>query len=87
MENNLTADTLGNLPRGSVLWAHCTPCGRSAELDIQVLIARLGPDFRVNGLRDHLRCSQCGGRAIFRRGYDGAGGYHAGGKNAESNDA
>ncbi len=87
MENRLTSDTLGNLPRGSVLWAHCTPCGRSAELDAQALTERLGTGFRVNDLRDRLRCSQCGKRAIFRRGFDGAGGYHAGGKNAEATDA
>lgn len=87
MANIMAEDTLGNLPRGSVLWAHCDPCRRSAELDIKALAERLGPDFRVTDLRHRLRCSLCGGRAIFRRGYDGAGGYHAVGKNAVSDDA
>lgn len=69
-------DTLGNLPHGSILWAHCDPCRRSTELDIAALIGKLGPDFRVALLRYRLRCSECGRQAIFRRGFDGAGGHH-----------
>ncbi|WP_159107439.1 hypothetical protein [Azospirillum sp. B506] len=40
------------------------------------LIAKLGPDFRVIELRGRVTCRECGRKAMLRRGFDGAGGYH-----------
>lgn len=53
------------------LWASCAAgptCTHFADLDLDRLIARFGPDFDVVArkpeLLDHLRCSRCGSRQV-----------------------
>lgn len=66
----VSIDTLGALvDRGYALWAHCMDreCGRSVELDLPLLVERLGPDYSslAMHLGPRLRCGACGGRAIM----------------------
>lgn len=75
----MSNDTLGDLSPGDFLSARCPSCDRSEALDIPALVARLGPDFEVTDLRDRLRCSQCGRRAMFTRGFDPLWRMHQGG--------
>jgi hypothetical protein len=41
-------------------------CGYHAELDLEVLVRRLGPDHSAmaSKLIPHLRCSRCGSRQV-----------------------
>lgn len=38
----------------------CHQCGHKARIDLQKLIERLGPQYRIGEIRSRLRCSKCG---------------------------
>lgn len=43
--------------------AHCPiPCGHSADIPLDALIARVGPDLETDQLCRRLRCTKCGHR-------------------------
>lgn len=45
--------------------AHCpTPCGHSAEIPLDALIARVGPDLQTDELCRRLRCVKCGRKGV-----------------------
>lgn len=67
----ISVDTLGKLRDGGyTITAYCLGrhCRRSARLDLDALIVRLGYDFVVVGdpppLVAKLRCSACGGKDL-----------------------
>lgn len=67
------------------IFAICKSCGRSAPMDRQALVARLGPDFKpgddLKRFGAALRCSDCaqkGADVEFRSGvggWDGSGAH------------
>lgn len=69
MGGTSTISTLGDLVRvGYRLWAHCgrRECGHRADLDLEALVERLGPQhsYLAPDLVPRLRCGTCGGREI-----------------------
>lgn len=49
---------------GYLIWAHCdrSGCGYGAELDLEGLIERYGPDVEAVALNGRLVCRRCGWR-------------------------
>lgn len=72
MDRSIRIDTLQKLRDGGYeLSAHCTidhTCHHCATLDLDVLIARFGPDFDFVDRRDELdaalRCGKCGRKGV-----------------------
>jgi hypothetical protein len=45
--------------------AHCpSPCGHCAEIPLDALIARVGPDLQTDELCRRLRCAKCGRKGV-----------------------
>ena len=51
----------------TAIFAWCYACSRGEELDLDMLIERLGPDLPVPDVAKHLRCSRCGGKTVQTR--------------------
>ena len=51
--------SLNDLVESFHLYAECERCQRSVQLDVEKLIARLGEDFPITGVRDRIRCTSC----------------------------
>lgn len=60
--------TLGTMAmKGMDIWVRCGSCGHTAVLAITVFIRRLGADCAYLGVRNKLRCSECGARDVDTR--------------------
>jgi len=55
-------DTLADLGHGQVIYAICTPCRRTIQLDTARLITQYGRGLRITELRHRLTCSHCNAR-------------------------
>jgi hypothetical protein len=51
--------TLGELSERLTIYACCLGCDRMVPLDTEALIARLGEDFPIVGVRTRVRCRVC----------------------------
>lgn len=40
--------------------AECSRCHHNQEIDLAALRISLGPDFKIDNIRERLRCSECG---------------------------
>jgi hypothetical protein len=62
MHQPTTLATLGDFltHRDYEIAAHCAPCRRHDEIDLDVLARRYGPELAITDLRRRLRCSQYG---------------------------
>ncbi len=59
----IVIDTVGKLnPKKDGQLAYCDNCQRRELIDIPLVIARKGPDLRLDQLKNHVRCKGCGGR-------------------------
>jgi hypothetical protein len=56
--------TIGDLGERDQLYAYCSACRHSSQLDLTVLRERYGPQLSLTDLRARLRCSRCGARSI-----------------------
>ncbi|MDD3445516.1 MAG: hypothetical protein PHS60_08910 [Zavarzinia sp.] len=55
-------NTIGQLhENGYALRLDCKSCGRGADVDLDSLVRRLGPDFTLPEFRRHASCPHCGG--------------------------
>ena len=52
--------TLADIKNRYQLLAICNACAHTVELDVDGLIATLGPDHPVLAIRKRLRCTRCG---------------------------
>ena len=66
-----TPDTLGNLSPQHCIHGRYPNCDRSFQVDIQVLIAHLGPNCETIEAMRRVTCSECGRRAETWRRYGG----------------
>lgn len=64
-------DTLGNLPPTHKLYGGCFHCQRTFDVDVSVLIAKLGPDFPTPKAMKKVTCRECGRPAQIVRGHAG----------------
>ena len=63
-----TNETLGDLPGAFSLHFNCTnspACYFNKPMDIELLIGRLGPEFKGADLYDVLRCPECKSRKFL----------------------
>jgi hypothetical protein len=56
--------TIGDLSERNQLYAYCSRCRHSRQLDLAALRKRYGPDLSLKRLRVRLRCSRCGARSV-----------------------
>jgi hypothetical protein len=56
--------TLGDLGERTQLFAYCSRCRHSSELDLSALRERHGVQLSLKRLRARLRCSRCGARSV-----------------------
>jgi len=62
------AATLGQMAgQGMAIVCWCNHCGHNADLAAAALMARLGGEMPVPEVGAHLRCRECGGKAIETR--------------------
>ena len=64
-------DTLGNLSASHRIHARCPTCDRYFDVDIKVLIERLGPNRETIEAMKRVTCGHCGRRAETWRGHGG----------------
>lgn len=58
-------ETVGDLKRhGYTLHAWCWTCGTGRVADLDLVVARLGPDFPNKNLSGKLTCRTCGKREV-----------------------
>lgn len=50
--------------RVTAVFAWCYSCHRGDEVDLELLIDRLGPDYPVTDVGRSLICSRCGAKTI-----------------------
>jgi hypothetical protein len=54
--------TIGDVVGVHAIYAHCSPCRRSMQLDLARLIAVYGAGLAITALRQRVTCSRCGQR-------------------------
>lgn len=59
---SLTIATLGDLDGAYQLHGVCCACRSMRQIDLAMLLDRLGAAFRIGQVRHRLRCRDCGGR-------------------------
>jgi hypothetical protein len=55
--------TIGDLGERNQLYAYCSRCRHSRQLDLQALRERYG-EVSLTSLQARLRCSRCGARSV-----------------------
>jgi hypothetical protein len=63
-QRTVSIQTLGDLGERTQLFAYCSRCRHSSELDLSALRERHGVQLSLKRLRARLRCSRCGARSV-----------------------
>ena len=67
-EQRSRAICLGELIESGIgVFCWCNRCGHNAVVEIELLVAQLGPDYPVPEVGARLRCSGCGSKDIATR--------------------